>query len=216
MDKMEYIEPQLKKTIFSCPHCHAITQHEWMDIGFSNDDSTYNTGQFGGKASDTTIAMCIACQGKMLWHKDKLLYPTESAPEPNPDMPACVIALYKEAGGIYSKSPRAACALLRLAIERLCNELVGEDTIDKNIAKLVKDGLPQKIQQALDLVRVIGNKAVHPAQIVLDVDNIETARMLFELLNIITSNMITEKNHIEELFNLLPESTKKAIEKRDE
>lgn len=186
-----------------------------MDIGFRCDDTTYGVDQFGGTASDTTIAMCLACQGKTLWLKDKLLYPSESAPEPNPDMPAYVLSLYNEAGEIYTKSPRAACALLRLAIERLCNELVEEDTIDNNIAKLVKKGLPEKIQQALDLVRVIGNKAVHPAQIALDVDNIDTARMLFELLNIITSYMITEKNQIEELFSLLPESTKKAIEKRD-
>ena len=67
----------------------------------------------------------------------------------------------------------------------------------------------------MDLVRVIGNKAVHPAQIALDVDDINTAKTLFELLNIITANMITEKNQIESLFNMLPESAKKAIEKRD-
>ena len=125
------------------------------------------------------------------------------------------LTIYNEAGEIYTKSPRAACALLRLAIEQLCNELVEEDTIDKNIAKLVKEGLPQKIQQALDLVRVIGNKAVHPGQIELDVDNIDTAKTLFNLLNIITSSMITEKNQIRDLFNMLPESTKKAIERRD-
>ena len=75
--------------------------------------------------------------------------------------------------------------------------------------------MPLKIQQALDFVRIIGNKAVHPAQIALDVDNVDTAKTLFELLNIITSNMITEKNRIEELFNLLPESAKKAIDRRD-
>ncbi|WP_231724828.1 DUF4145 domain-containing protein [Alistipes onderdonkii] len=145
---MKFIKPQLRKTIFSCPHCHAITQHDWMDIGFYHDGSTHDIDQFGGKASDTMIAMCLACQGKTFWHKDKLLYPMEAAPEPNPDMPACVLSLYGEAGEIYSKSPRAACALLRLAIERLCNELVGEeDTIDKNIAKLVKDGLPQKFNR---------------------------------------------------------------------
>nr|WP_231724836.1 hypothetical protein [Alistipes onderdonkii] len=50
-------------------------------------------------------------------------------------------------------------------------------------------------------MRVIGNKAVHPAQIALDVDDIDTARHLFALLNIITSNMITEKNQIEGLFD---------------
>ncbi|WP_302356392.1 DUF4145 domain-containing protein [uncultured Alistipes sp.] len=211
---MTYIKPSLKAKIFTCPHCHAIAQHEWKDIGFPEDQSAYIKNE-GIWASDTMIAMCLACQGKTLWYQDKLLYPAESAPEPNPDMPTNVLTIYNEAGEIYTKSPRAACALLRLAIEQLCNELVEEDTIDKNIAKLVKEGLPQKIQQALDLVRVIGNKAVHPGQIELDVDNIDTAKTLFNLLNIITSSMITEKNQISDLFNMLPESTKKAIERRD-
>ena len=52
--------------------------------------------------------------------------------DPNVDMPESVKQLYNEAGTIYNKSPRAACALLRLAIDRLCNEL--EET-DRDINK---------------------------------------------------------------------------------
>lgn len=46
-------------------------------------------------------------------------------------MPESILHLYNEAGLIYNKSPRAACALLRLAIDRLCNEL-GETDRDIN------------------------------------------------------------------------------------
>ena len=71
------------------------------------------------------------------------------------DMPESVKQLYNEAGLIYNKSPRAACALLRLAIERLCNELGEVDRdINNNIGALVKKGLSKDIQQALDVVRV--------------------------------------------------------------
>ena len=210
---MKYITPTINSDNFTCPHCQTLSQHNWMN------DSTYirPSDYIQGKDDKNIVyvSTCGACEQKTIWIDGKMVYPQMPAIEPNPDMPSCVLSLYNEAGEIYTKSPRAACALLRLAIERLCNELVGEDTIDKNIVKLVKEGLPQKIQQALDLVRVIGNKAVHPAQIALDVDNIDTARTLFELLNIITSNMITEKNQIEGLFEMLPESAKKAIEKRD-
>lgn len=131
-------------------------------------------------------------------------------------MPESVKQLYDEAGLIYNKSPRAACALLRLAIDRLCNELGENDRdINKNIGSLVKKGLPQSVQQALDVVRVVGNKAVHPGQISFDVDDKGTATMLMRLLNIIVERMITEPNEIDTLYQGLPESVKESIEKRD-
>ena len=131
-------------------------------------------------------------------------------------MPLSVMSLFNEAGMIISKSPRAACALLRLAVEKLCNELgVDEGSIDKNIAKLVKDGLSQKIQQSLDVVRVVGNKAVHPGQIDLDVDDRSTAEQLMGLINIIVERTISEDKTINSLFESLPQNIKDSIEKRD-
>ena len=122
-----------------------------------------------------------------------------------------------EAGLIYNNSPRAACALLRLAIDRLCNELGETDRdINKNIGELVKKGLPTSVQQALDVVRVVGNKAVHPGQIAFDVDDVGTATMLMRLLNIIVSRMISEPKEIAGLYDQLPESVKQSITKRDE
>jgi hypothetical protein len=162
------------------------------------------------------IASCHNCKKKTIWIDNMYAYPDVVAEEANPDMPEPVKQLYNEAGLIYNKSPRAACALLRLAIDRLCNELGETDRdINKNIGALVKRGLPQFIQQALDIVRVVGNKAVHPGQIAFDVDDKGTATMLMRLLNIIVERMITEPNEIDSLYQELPESIKTSIENRD-
>lgn len=80
---------------------------------------------------------------------------------------------------------------------------------------MVKKGLPQSVQQALDVVHVVGNKAVHPGQIAFDVDDEATATMLMRLLNMIVDRMITEPNEIDSLYQGLPESVRESIDKRD-
>lgn len=170
-----------------------------------------------GRNSWVQVATCQNCAKHIVWVDDMYAYPDIVAEEPNPDMPDEVKHLYDEAGLIYNNSPRAACALLRLAIDRLCNELGETDRdINKNIGELVKKGLPASVQQALDVVRVVGNKAVHPGQIAFDVDDVGTATMLMRLLNIIVSRMISEPKEIAGLYDQLPESVKQSITKRDE
>ena len=87
--------------------------------------------------------------------------------------------------------------------------------IDTMIGNLVKNGLPTTVQKALDAVRVIGNKAVHPGQIAFDVDDKSTAETLMKLLNIISERLITEPKEIDGIFDALPQSVKDSIEKRD-
>lgn len=130
-------------------------------------------------------------------------------------MPKNVKEDYIEASNIASASPRAAVALLRLALQKLMKYL-GEKgkKLDEDIASLVEKGLPIQIQKALDIVRVIGNNAVHPGEIDLK-DDIETATALFSLINKIIEVMITQPKEIDEMYEKLPESTRKAIEKRD-
>lgn len=163
-----------------------------------------------------TIHRCVTCGKKIIWNDDEYIYPDIVPAEPNSDMPESVKQLYKEAGLIASKSPRAACALLRLAVERLCMELgVNEKNIDANIAELVKKGLSVEVQRALDVLRVVGNKAVHPGQIAFNVDDKVTADALMELLNIITDRMISEPKKIEAMYSALPQRALDAIQRRD-
>lgn len=212
----KYFKPDFDKGSFTCPHCHAVAQMRYITIHpsqkgwYVKDDNTKQT------ENSVTIARCLNCNNNMIWINGKYVYPDILPEEANPDMPDSVKQLYNEAGSIYNKSPRAACALLRLAIDKFCRELGENDRdINKNIGSLVQKGLPQKVQQALDLVRVIGNKAVHPGVIDFDVDDENTALLLMNLLNIITQNMISDPEQINDMFNKLPSSTKEAIEKRD-
>ena len=213
-----YIEPNYMIDSFTCPHCGTISLMKYICINF-NEDNYIGLSQsriINKGDNNIIIASCVNCKRKIIWVNNKYVYPDTIAEEAKDDMPDSVKELYNEAGSIYNKSPRAACALLRLAIDRLCNELGEKDRdINKNIGALVKKGLPQSIQQALDVVRVVGNKAVHPGQISFDVDDKNTAIMLMHLLNIIVERMISEPKEIESLYQGLPESVKESIAKRD-
>ena len=172
--KQNYIAPNKKLKSFTCPHCNTVSLMEYNFHQFQSDINL----RFGNESTTSkklTIARCENCHNKILWIDNEYIYPDIITEEANEDMPNSVKQLYDEAGLIYNKSPRAACALLRLAIDRLCNELGETDRdINKNIGALVRKGLPQTVQQALDVVRVIGNKAVHPGQIAFDVDDKNT------------------------------------------
>jgi hypothetical protein len=148
--------------------------------------------------------------------KDAMVHPALSiAPLPNPDLPSSIATDYHEAREILQLSPRGAAALLRLAIQKLCKQ-VGEsgENLNNDIGELVKKGLRTHVQQALDVVRVIGNNAVHPGQIDLN-DDAAIAVALFGLVNLIAQQMITDPKEAEALYNALPATQRAAIEKRD-
>lgn len=212
-----YVSPNYMKDSFTCPHCGTLSLINYIKVNYFNGiyQTTSNKKDVDG-TNWILIGTCQNCKKEIIWIDDEYVYPDIIAEEANADMPDSVKLLYDEAGLIYNKSPRAACALLRLAIDRLCNELGETDRdINKNIGALVRKGLPQTVQQALDVVRVIGNKAVHPGQIAFDVDDKNTATMLMRLLNIIVERMITEPKEIDSLYQGLPESVRNAIENRD-
>ena len=145
-----------------------------------------------------------------------MVYPTRGlTPPPNVDLPDHIKRDYEEAGAILGHSPCGAAALLRLCIQKLCVHL-GEPgkNLNKDIGALVSKGLGTRVQQALDIVRFIGNEAVHPG--VLDLkDDTETAATLFDLVNLISDEMITRPRQLEESYNRLPKSRRDAIDRRD-
>lgn len=200
---------------FNCPFCGAYSHQEWYELNTNASHETRD-GHSALHVDDFAVAYCGRCHDYSCWHGDKMVYPsTGGAPLPNPDLSKDVKAGYEEARLISSSSPRGAAALLRLAIQNLCRELgeKGED-LNTDIANLVKKGLPEKIQMALDSVRVIGNLMVHPGQMDLG-DDAETVGKLFGLVNLIADAMITQPKHVEEIYHSLPETKKEQIRKRD-
>lgn len=166
--------------------------------------------------NELDASTCVHCHKYSVWFSGVMVCPDfEGVQPPNQDLNEDIQADYQEAASILQKSPRGATALLRLVIQKLCKEL-GEEgrNINNDIKNLVAKGLPSAVQKSLDVVRVIGNDSVHPGQIDLR-DDVETAKALFKLVNLIAEKMITEPKEVEEIYASLPEDKKRQIEERD-
>lgn len=168
------------------------------------------------KLKNIHVSKCYSCKMLAVWVAHKVVWPEVTFfVEPSHNMPNSVRVDFEEAALVFKNSPRSSAALLRLAIEKLCNELNGtEDRVFDGIGKLVKAGLDPKIQKALDVVRVTGNDAVHPGQMNLN-DTPEVAERLFKLVNVIVENLITLPNEIDEIYSDISDGKKVAIERRD-
>lgn len=218
-----YVEPVIDRSAFNCPICGAFANFHWSDA-FAHQPENRGLGGTSHKA-----AYCQHCKKWTLWVNSRtrsstglmadvwrLVYPQKlTSPRPSPDLPEDCTKDYQEARTVMPLSPRAAAALLRLCIQRLCKDLGGKgENLNDDIGLLVKNGLDGRIRKALDIVRVTGNNAVHPGQMSLD-DNPEIADKLFSLVNLIVEEMITKPKELDSLYNTLPESAREGIEKRD-
>jgi hypothetical protein len=146
----------------------------------------------------------------------RMIIPSEApVPPPHSDMPAACIGDYEEARSIVAVSPRAASALIRLALQKLMTELGEKGTnINADIGSLVAKGLPDLVQKALDFCRVVGNNAVHPGEIEIN-DTPEIAHSLFDMINFIVEDRIAKPKQIQALYAQLPEGARNAIQARD-
>jgi hypothetical protein len=206
----KYVPPTRDSNGFHCPHCGVYSHQDWY-------------GGYGGAGTGGFISLknlvaskCEHCKNYALWIGQGMIYPQSStAPLPSEDLPPDVKEDYIEARNIVNNSPRGASALLRLSLQKLMPHL-GEkgENLDTDIGNLVKKGLSETIQQALDCVRVIGNNAVHPGELALK-DDIDTANALFGLVNMITDAMITKPKATKALYDKIPKGAKEAIAKRD-
>lgn len=203
----KYYPPTDGAQQFHCIYCGVFAKQKWNVLCF---------GHGGASASPITYCKCEHCHQNTYWYEKRMIIPAEApvAP-PHPDMPASILEEYQEARGIFGRSPRAAVALLRLAIQKLMPELGerGKD-INADIKSLVGKGLPVQVQQAFDFCRVVGNNAVHPGEINLN-DTPEMGQHLFNMINFIVEDRITRPKQIADLYAKLPDGAREAIEKRD-
>jgi hypothetical protein len=72
----------------------------------------------------------------------------------------------------------------------------------------------RNLQQALDAVRISGNKAAHALQIVADEPR-EVSDLLFRLVNYIVETLVSGREEIERFYNRLPDASRRAIAARD-
>lgn len=220
--KQKYESPGYKKSAFTCPNCSTYSKHDWV-----GEKVNETFGQFAGRYStsgnkeiinEIWLCKCQSCGYISFWYKEQLAWPLNTNVEaPSDEMADDIKDLYNEARSIVQLSPKGACAILRLALQKLCNRLAEQDEkkkIDGAIKKLVENGLPTTLQKAMDTVRIVGDEAVHPGEINID-DNKEIAIAMFRLINIIIEKMVVEPNEIDELYNLMPKNKLEGIEIRD-
>ena len=201
---------------FNCPICSA---NSLCDIHYMSIPTHM--------ATNTHMLVCRACgQGsirKQFDRKDnynynlRLVDPILSdAPPASDDMPEDVKADYEEARLVVNYSTRAAAALLRLSLQKLCRHL-GEpgNHIDTDIRSLAKKPeFGERLIRAADTLRITGNNAVHPGEMNEDdIDNISNG--LFDLLNLIVNSGITQPKRWDAMYDSLPEKPRKAAEKKD-
>lgn len=201
----EYFPPTYKSTAFHCPMCGTYANQNWSTL--INEHSQYTSAQ---------SSRCARCHEYSYWVGEKLIYPVQVGVEmPNPDMPDDCREIFMEARSIVTASPKGAAALLRLCLQTLMPHL-GESgrNINDDIGSLVKKGLPQRIQRAADVCRIVGNNAVHPGMIDLE-DDSNLANSLFKMINIIVEDRISREKEIDALFDDMPEGAKDGIKKRD-
>jgi hypothetical protein len=205
-----YTPPEKDASSFNCPHCGAYAHQYWSELKWYEDSTGYD------HLNPWYVAFCNKCDKFSVWMDERMMWPPGStSPLPHPDLPEQIIGVYNEAREIVGQSPRGAAALLRLGLQVLCRELGGNGkNINDDIAGLVKKGLSSGVQKALDIVRVVGNDAVHPGFIDLN-DTPEIAHRLFGLINYIVEEMITKPRELEAFYQELPEGKREAIERRD-
>jgi len=210
-----YVEPQHRKASFTCPHCEAVTGQTWAPV----NGAAGVTGSAYGICQSTDCGEATLWVGELTEYggiKDAVMvWPSHTpGPRPNDDMPDNVAQAYQEARKVLPHSPRAAGALLRLALQLLMPHVgkAGKNLNDE-IAELVREGLRPNVQKALDAVRIIGNDAVHPGAI--DTDDRETVLAMFALLNQIVYDLVTRPRELDEVWQKLPEGKRNSVGKRD-
>ena len=211
MTKTAYYPPEYEKKEFNCAYCKVFARQIWSELRVSDLFSEVYL------SSDLlTVSKCTHCHKWSIWIEESLVYPAQiTVEDPNDDMPDEVKKLYRESAQVLSISPRAAAALLRLGLQILLGAVGGGGkNIDNNIKKIVESGVDRETQRALDTLRVFGNSGAHPEEIKLD-ENPDLVYKMYELMNIVTERLITRKNKIDELYDILPEKKKDHIKSRD-
>lgn len=203
--------PAYHRESFYCPHCGVYALQEWSEM-------KRLTGSKWQSVEGFEVVQCTAteCLKFSIWHDETMVFPLKRQGEkPHSDMPEDVLAIYNEAREVAPISRKSAAGLLRLALQMLVDELEpGRGKIDAKIGALVQKGLAPEVQQAMDVLRVVGNESVHPGEINLDADD-DLLPGLFNLVNIIVEQVVARPKHIGGLFSKLPQSKLAAIEKRD-
>ncbi len=234
----KFVEPKFDKNAFTCPYCQVLSLMKFVvpfriqqrlrndleklrqdikRIGYITENinnDINNMAEFAAFYGQYVNAFAIcqnpSCQKISIWIDEKMVYPKPRlTPLPNDDLPDDIKADYEEASLIVQDSPRGACALLRLALQKLMIHLGQDKNLDRVIKNLMQENIDEDLRKALDSVRVVGNSAVHSNELEIR-DKPEIAFQLFKLINFIANEVLTSRKEIREFYNEnIPDTAKR-------
>ena len=154
------------------------------------------------------VSVCQSCLNMTFWQNDKIIFPSPIGIEPNKDMPTNVRELFVEAQRVTYLSPRSACALLRVSLERLADhvaELRGVSDYRKDaklFQKLNALSLPADILAICNTIRAVGNSSAHGDTKAAEIDftdedsvdvALKTAQLINALVILLVSPFVVQK-----------------------
>lgn len=241
----KFSPPAFDKKRFNCPRCGAFAAHDWRPLHFLSDNNSIELlsdhgdpeGFYENNFSDHpysgwpwVASYCFGCEDHTLWINEAMAFPVPGqvdigdVPEPNPDMPAGVIELYREAAAVLPHSKRAAAALCRAALEELAKFLTPElDPKIKLDGRLVNlsGRMAQETTLALQVIRHVGNTALHGQRdgdesvvIYLDGSDNEIAGMFFIAINDLATELISRPARIKAAYAKLPQTVREDFERK--
>ena len=105
--------------------------------------------------------------------------------------PALVEEDLEEAAAILNKSPRGAIALMRVCIQKLMPLLKQDsENLNDSMSSLVRKGLEVEIQQAMEVLQVLGNDPVQPTSLDTQEDKEMALRFVDSLKAILERRML--------------------------
>ena len=225
--------PNFKGESFACPHCGAFSLMIWERLCLQHLRGPlpqYTPPEL--IQSNFWHVCCAACKQANIWLEHEkyieeidethsygtMIYPTtNTAPPPHADMPPDVKLDYCEAASIQQNSPRGAAALLRLALQKLCKHLgeKGENINDDIRALSSSRKVSLEVIRMADVLRITGNCSVHPGKMSSeDIDEVSDG--LFDLINYIIKEAISDPAYRSSIYNKMPENLRKKAEEKDE
>ncbi len=215
---------------YICPHCGSMTMfvHKLIvktypdhretalptqlyrnrnaDVGYERDVG----GFYFFHPKTAVITQCCSCGELVFWENEEIQYPVRSGIAPAKDMPEDAKEVFNEAQAIIGLSPRAACALLRVCLEKIVdcygeNEHVeGFKKSDKLYKKIETIGISPAFQRICKACRIAGNEHAHSGEIDLSgEDSFEIAEAMSRMINSLVNTWIAPIRESEEVLRKL-------------
>jgi hypothetical protein len=140
------------------------------------------------KMANLHLSSCHSCNGFALWLGTRLAFPINVE-----KTPALVEEDFEEAAAILNKFPRGATALMRVSIQKLMPLLRQDgENLNDSMSSLVRKGLEVEVQQAMEVLQVLGNGPVQPTSLDTEEDKEMALRFVDSLKAILERRMLNK------------------------